>query len=157
MKTKYTKEVVENLARRSNSIADMIRLANIKTRSGGSHKHLKTLIDFYKIDTSHFYNKGLRKIAKPLTLRQFKKAVLCKNGKWHTSNIRIRILKLKLLPEQCAICNLPPIWNGKKLTLQLDHKNGDTRDNRLSNLQILCPNCHTQTDNHSLIKTFQQS
>ena len=36
---------------------------------------------------------------------------------------------------------------GEKLTLQLHHINGDPTDDRIENLQILCPNCHSQTDN----------
>ena len=41
------------------------------------------------------------------------------------------------------------LWNGKPLTLQLHHINGNNRDNRLENLTFLCPNCHSQTDNFS--------
>ena len=40
------------------------------------------------------------------------------------------------------------IWNDKKLSLQLDHINGDNSDNRLENLRFLCPNCHTQTETY---------
>lgn len=50
------------------------------------------------------------------------------------------------LTEECADCGIGPEWNGKPLTLQLDHINGDSRDHRVENLQLLCPNCHTQTD-----------
>lgn len=44
--------------------------------------------------------------------------------------------------ERCGISE----WNGVPAPLQLDHVNGDRRDNRLENLRILCPNCHAQTD-----------
>ena len=47
--------------------------------------------------------------------------------------------------EQCEICSQPPIWQGKPLTLQLDHIDGNSDNNQLTNLRILCPHCHTQT------------
>ena len=49
-------------------------------------------------------------------------------------------------PEICVLCNIGTEWNGKPLVLQLDHIDGNSDNNMPSNLQLLCPNCHTQTE-----------
>ena len=51
-----------------------------------------------------------------------------------------------LKPYKCEVCGIST-WNGKKITLELHHKNGVHSDNHIDNLQILCPNCHSQTKN----------
>jgi uncharacterized Zn-binding protein involved in type VI secretion len=61
----------------------------------------------------------------------------------YSQSIRKYILRLR--GEQCEECGQLPEHNGKPLKMQIDHVNGNTRDNRLVNLKILCPNCHTQT------------
>jgi len=63
--------------------------------------------------------------------------------------IKPKMLKAGLIIDECAICKLPPTWNGKKLVLQMDHIDGDRTNNAQSNLRLLCPNCHTQTDTFS--------
>lgn len=67
--------------------------------------------------------------------------------------LKKRILSEGILEEVCSECGNGPEWNSKPLTLQLDHINGDSRDHRLENLRLLCPNCHTQTDTWGRIKT----
>lgn len=63
-----------------------------------------------------------------------------------TSHLRERLIKAGLKKEQCECCKLSE-WMGKKIPLQLHHIDGNDRNNNLDNLQILCPNCHSQTDN----------
>ena len=48
---------------------------------------------------------------------------------------------------KCECCGISD-WNNKPIRLQLHHKNGNPTDNSLDNLEVLCPNCHTQTDNY---------
>ena len=63
----------------------------------------------------------------------------------HPRNVLRRfIINHHLLPYKCAICGCSE-WNGKTLSLELDHINGINNDNRLENLRFLCPNCHSQT------------
>ena len=50
--------------------------------------------------------------------------------------------------EECERCGQGPIWNNEPLTLQLDHIDGDSDNNALDNLRLLCPNCHTQTETY---------
>lgn len=48
-------------------------------------------------------------------------------------------------PYICEGCNGEPRWQGQPLVLQVDHKNGNNKDDRANNLRFLCPNCHSQT------------
>ena len=73
------------------------------------------------------------------------------NGKYpHYSShkIRIRLIEEGIKENKCESCGIGNIWNGKSLSMQLDHKDGNSGNHLLSNLQILCPNCHTQTETY---------
>ena len=58
--------------------------------------------------------------------------------------LKIRVIKSGKVPYQCFNCGNTGLWQGKKLTLVLDHKNGVKLDHRLENLRFVCPNCDSQ-------------
>ncbi|GAA2289718.1 hypothetical protein GCM10010149_40760 [Nonomuraea roseoviolacea subsp. roseoviolacea] len=60
-----------------------------------------------------------------------------------------RALREAGVPYACAACRIDGTWQGKPLTLHVDHMNGNWLDNRLEIVRFLCPNCHSQTDNYA--------
>jgi len=73
-------------------------------------------------------------------------------GKAYTSSkLRKRLIKEGYKENKCEDCSINE-WMGKELGLELHHKDGNKLNNQLENLAILCPNCHSLTPNHSIIK-----
>jgi 5-methylcytosine-specific restriction endonuclease McrA len=60
-------------------------------------------------------------------------------------NRKKRLIDAGIKEDKCERCGISE-WCGKKLSIQLHHRNGDGTDNRLWNLEMLCPNCHSLTD-----------
>ncbi len=111
---------------------------------GNNYRTLMRRIRELGIDTSHFLAQNanaLKKRTIPL------EAVLIQNSQYsNTWRLKRRLLKEQLIENVCSLCGLTPYWNGRELALQLDHINGNHLDNRIENIRILCPNCHSQTD-----------
>lgn len=106
----------------------------------------RTLLIFYErvekdnIDISHFGRRAKRFNKIEL------KDILVENSTYQSNDLRKRLIAEGIVANKCVECGQLPWWNGKPLTLSLDHKNGIRTDNRLDNLRLLCPNCHTQTN-----------
>lgn len=72
--------------------------------------------------------------------------VLTEDSDYNRTRLKDRLIQSGLKEYKCEICGISE-WMEKPISLQLHHLNGIHNDNRLSNLQLLCPNCHSQTEN----------
>lgn len=127
----------------SRNYSDICRKLGLRVQ-GSNFRVLKRKILCLNISISHF------SVGCPVGLRSNPlNKILVENSDYQSSLLRKRLLREGLLKNVCLKCGNNGEWMGEKITLQLDHINGDRRDNRLENLRILCPNCHTQTKTHS--------
>jgi hypothetical protein len=69
----------------------------------------------------------------------------------NTPRLRKKLIEDSIKDDKCEMCGLEN-WMGEKLKLELHHIDGDRFNNNFNNLQILCPNCHSLTPNHSVKK-----
>ena len=147
MTHKRTKEEFEEAARKSRSIAAMCRNLGLKP-CGGNYRLMHNAIDKYRIDITHFsgqgWNIGLK--FKPFIKTPIGE-ILVPNSTFQTYKLKKRLLEDGIKQHVCEHCGLTH-WQGMVIPLELHHINGDNRDNRLENLQILCPNCHALTDSY---------
>ena len=70
--------------------------------------------------------------------------VFVENSTYARHRLKARIIKQQMLPYECAVCGMPPVWNNQPMSLVLDHINGVNNDNRLENLRFVCHNCDSQ-------------
>lgn len=116
--------------------------------AGGGYKTLKRIIDVLDISTEHWTGQAyLRGKKHNYARKQPIKEILTKNSFYNGNRLRKRLFSEGLLVAECCICKLTS-WQGKPITLHLDHINGDNTDNRIENLRPLCPNCHSQTETY---------
>lgn len=142
------KDLFSKAVSESFSIAQVIKKLNL-TVGGANYKMVKTNVKKLNLDISHWlgqgHYKGKTSFHSPNKIPIEK--ILVKNSTYtNSNNLKKRLFEENLLKKNCSICKCEPIWNDKPLTLQLDHINGINDDNRIENLRLLCPNCHSQTD-----------
>jgi hypothetical protein len=151
MRTKYTRDLLKPIVQRSSSFAEIIRQLGL-TYTGGTYNHIKRIVLFHQLDTSHFWgkrnNRGPWHCGGPDKKTAKEILILRAKTSYPTPAHQLKRALLEVgVPYKCDVCRLGPEWNGKPLSLQVDHKNGKRWDSRQSNVRFICHNCHSQTAN----------
>ena len=143
-------EDFKNKVKISRSFNNLAINCGYKKSSNNINHSLKKRILKQNIDVSHFtgikWSKGLKRPDLSKLKRQNLEDILINGKRFSSKQLKKRLIEELNWIDECILCKIGPEYNGKPLTLQLDHINGDHDDNRIENLRILCPNCHSQTD-----------
>jgi hypothetical protein len=147
-KRRWSEKDLRNAAVASTSIRQVLHKLGLRP-AGGNYLQIQKYLKYYRIDTKHFkgkaWNKGLRGIGKPLLPL---KKILHRNSDFQSYKLKKRLFEEHLKPRCCELCGWAKTAPDGRLPLELDHINGDHRDNRFTNLRILCPNCHSLQSTH---------
>ena len=144
-KVNYTKELLEESVKDCYSLAELCRRLGL-CPEGSNPKNVKKKLDEFNIDYSHFTGKAWNKNADNPIYKGKYLPKLCSHSSLSSSKVKSLIYRLGIKENKCEKCGLSE-WQGEPLVCEVHHLNGDTTDNRIENLMILCPNCHSQTDN----------
>ena len=137
---KFSKEEIEQFVKDSRSYAELARKIGYDdvSKNGSAYRVIHQMINTLDLDTSHFKGQGWNK-------DNFDYSRFCYGKKIKTADALNAITLLR--GHKCESCGLEE-WKGKKIPLEVHHIDGDELNSDLSNLQILCPNCHALTDNY---------
>lgn len=145
---KYSKEELEQIVQNSSSLKEVIDKIGYSTHSGNNNITVKTRLEKFEIDISHFSNSS--------KIKRTEDNIFIENSTASQATLRRWYKKNNYTKYECSICGMPPQWNGKELTLILDHINGKNHDNRLENLRWVCPNCNQQLETTGYSKFHSQ-
>ena len=141
----YTRDELAQAVAASTSFAGVLRFLG-RPQAGGTQAHVARRVRREGLDTSHFTGRGHNR-GKPqrrLTAQEVLVVLPPGSNRRKTPQLR-RAMRESGVPDVCDACGLGPVWCGQPLTLVIEHRSGDWLDNRLGNLRLLCPNCHSQT------------
>ena len=133
---------IEKAVKESINFTEVLEKIGIP-RYGNNNKTLRNILDANNIDYSHFTGRARTYATSYIEASEY----LNTDKKIKTSKLKNKLIKENIVENKCDICGLTN-WLDKPIVLQLHHIDGNPNNNSLENLQLLCPNCHSQTDNY---------
>lgn len=145
MKKFKNKEELQSWLNECFCISDFCRKLEV-VPAGDNYRIIKDLIKENNLATSHF--KGNEKyIVKQQGQKQDLSKILESGEYTNTTKLKDRLFKWGVKEQKCECCGNKE-WLGVELPLEIHHIDGNHKNNHLENLQILCPNCHSLTNNY---------
>lgn len=147
--TRWTEAELRDAVARAPSFRQVLILLGLAPE-GGNYRQVQRRIKHLGISTAHFtgqgWNRGWKFDPRPKAVPL---AELLVAGRWTTTqNLKERLIRDGLRLPHCEICGWAEKSIDGRIPIELDHINGDNADNRLENLRILCPNCHSLQPTH---------
>lgn len=139
---KYSDKQLKEAVTKAASMRQVLQILDVAPY-GGNYDVLRKAIRHFNLDTSHFVGQAWNK-GKILPPKQPIEKYLSNSLPLQSHKLRNRLLREGILEHRCANCRNTR-WLDQPIPLELDHINGNNKDNRLKNLRLLCPNCHAQT------------
>ncbi len=147
-KRSWTEKDLKIAVKSSGSYRQVLRKLGL-VEAGGNYEQIKSAIKDHHLKIDHFHgqawNKGMKIPRKPVYSM---KEILKENSNFQSHKLKERLFSENIFQRKCMICG----WNKKssdgRVPVELDHINGNHKDNRLKNLRILCPNCHSLQPTH---------
>lgn len=141
----YEISEIEKMLFESKSFRDFLLKIGHSSNGSSAYRSIKDQLiklglALPKYDYSHLKNNKFKKKYED---------VFMEKSTYSRQGLKKRIIEDGLIEYICEKCRIGGNWQGEKLSLQLEHKNGINNDNRLENLCFLCPNCHSQTNTFS--------
>ena len=149
MKNKCDDQEFKKIVSTHTSASSCLKTLGLK-QAGGNYYSFKRRVKDLGLDISHFKGPGWSKGLSLGSKRPLSEYLILNEP--YKSNIQSGQLRLRLISEgikskRCERCTLES-WQDEPVPLELHHMNGNHDDNRIENLQILCPNCHALTKNY---------
>lgn len=138
------------LVNESDSIMDIMRKLGYVATSGGVAEAINRRIKLLNINIKHFTRGRKNRLINNSNTKHKIEDILVENSNYlNRCALKKKLIKYGYLKYECVLCKNNGEWMNNSLSLHLDHINGIYNDNRIENLRILCPNCHSQTETYS--------